>query len=177
MSKVTKSENVPKAMEQKYKTIIEITDKFCAEHLNEEYAQLIRYVIAALCRKRPSPLKKGKADSWACGATHAIGMVNFLFDSSQTPHMRASDLYKNFGISHGTGAAKSKTIRDLLDMYQMDPDWCLPSKMDDNLMVWMLSVDGMIVDIRHMPRDVQEIAFEKGLIPYIPDDKEDDEDG
>jgi hypothetical protein len=28
------------------------------------------------------------------------------------------------------------------------------------------------VDVRSMPREVQEIAFEKGLIPHIPDDKE-----
>jgi len=39
-------------------------------------------------------------------------------------------------------------------------------------MVWMLSVNGLIVDVRSMPREVQEIAFEKGLIPYIPDDKD-----
>jgi hypothetical protein len=36
----------------------------------------------------------------------------------------------------------------------------------------MLSVNGMMVDIRGMPREVQEIAFEKGLIPYIPDDRQ-----
>ncbi|HEY6539510.1 MAG TPA: hypothetical protein VIZ18_01170 [Ktedonobacteraceae bacterium] len=32
---------------------------------------------------------------------------------------------------------KSKQIRDLLGMYQMDPDWTLPSKIDDNLLAWM----------------------------------------
>ncbi len=36
----------------------------------------------------------------------------------------------------------------------------------------MLSVNGMIVDIRNLPREAQEMAFEKGLIPYIPDDNE-----
>ena len=172
MSKVTKSEKIPKAMEPKYQTIVGITDPFCAKHLNDEYAQLIRYAVAALCRKRPSPLSKGRENSWACGVTHAIGMVNFLFDDSQTPHMRASDIYKKFGVSQNTGLAKSKVVRDALDMYQMDPDWCLPSLLDDNLMVWMLSVDGMIVDIRHMPRDTQALAFEQGLIPYIPADQE-----
>jgi hypothetical protein len=29
-----------------------------------------------------------------------------------------------------------------------------------------------IVDLRTMPREVQEIAFEKGMIPYIPADQE-----
>ena len=38
----------------------------------------------------------------------------------------------------------------------------------ENPLIWILSVNGYMVDIRYMPREVQEIAFEKGLIPYIP---------
>jgi len=171
MGQVKKSENVPKAMQDKYREVVELTDNFSTEYLNEEYAQLIRYVVAALCRKRPSPLAKGKANSWACGATHAIGLVNFLFDKSQTPNMSATDLYKNFGVAESTGQGKSKTIRDYLDMYQSDPNWTLASHLDSNPMAWMLSVNGLIVDIRTMPHEAQEIALEKGLIPYIPDDE------
>lgn len=170
MAQMKKSENVPQAMQEKYQAIIELTDSFANEHLNEEYAQLIRCLTAALCRKRPSPLEKGKPNTWACAITHAIGTVNFLFDKSQTPHVRSSELYKHFGISESTGQSKSKLIRDMLDMGQFDPNWTLPSKIAGNPLVWMLSVNGMIVDIRSMPREAQEIAFEKGLIPYIPGD-------
>lgn len=35
-------------------------------------------------------------------------------------------------------------------------------------MSWMLSVYGMVVDIRTMPREMQEIVLEKELIAYIP---------
>lgn len=49
--------------------------------------------------------------------------------------------------------------------------WTLPGLMEDNPMVWMLEVNGMIVDIRRMPREVQEIAYKKGSIPYIPADR------
>ncbi|GFO74574.1 hypothetical protein BPLS_P2710 [Bathymodiolus platifrons methanotrophic gill symbiont] len=171
MGQVKKSENVPKSMQEKYKAIVELTDCFSEENLNEEYTQLIRYAVAALCRKRPSPLEKGKANSWACGVTHAIGMVNFLFDKSQTPHIGAADLYEKFGVARNTGQGKSKIIRDYLGMYQSDPNWTLASNLDSNLMAWMLSVNGMIVDIRTMSREAQEIALEKGLIPYIPDDE------
>jgi len=171
MAQVKKSENVPKAMQDKYREVVELTDSFSAEYLNDEYAQLIRYVVAALARKRPSPLAKGKANSWACGATHAIGMVNFLFDKSQTPNMSAADLYKIFGVGQSTGQGKSKTIRDYLNMYQSDPNWTLASNLASNPMAWMLSVNGLIIDIRTMPREAQEIALEKGLIPYIPDDE------
>ena len=35
----------------------------------------------------------------------------------------------------------------------------------------MAEVNGYLVDLREMPREVQEIAFEKGMIPYIADDR------
>ena len=38
-------------------------------------------------------------------------------------------------------------------------------------MVWMVSVNGFFMDIRHAPRALQEEAFGKGLIPYIPADR------
>lgn len=43
----------------------------------------------------------------------------------------------------------------------------MAGRLESNPLVWMLSVNGMIVDIRDMPREAQEIAFEKGYIPYI----------
>lgn len=175
MAKVKKSENVPKAMQATFDSIVAITDEFANQHLNDEYAQFIRYAVAALCRKRPSPLAKGRDKTWACGITHAIGMVNFLFDSSQDPHISAKELYKAFGVSSSTGQAKSKLVRDALNTHQMDPNWCLSSKLDNNLMAWMISVNGLMVDARSMPRYIQEEAFAKGLIPYLPDSGPDNE--
>jgi hypothetical protein len=175
MAKSKQSETVPKAMEEKFNSIVELTDEFARQHLNEEYAQLIRTATAALCRKRPSPLEKGQAKTWAGGITHAIGMVNFLFDSSQNPHISASELYQWFNIGASTGQGKSKLVRDTLKMRQFDPDWCLPSRIDDNPMVWLLSVNGFLMDIRQAPLGAQIEAFRQGLIPYIPGHKEESE--
>ncbi len=175
MAKSKKSEAVPKAMEAKFNAIVELADEFARQHLNNEYAQLIRQATAALCRKRPSPLEKGQAKTWACGITHAIGMVNFLFDSSQTPHISASELYKWFGVADSTGQGKSKLVRDTLKMHQLDPDWCVPSMVDRNPLIWMLSVNGFIMDIRNAPLGAQVEAYRKGLIPYIPGHQENSE--
>ena len=172
MAKVTRSENVPERMRTRFDSIVAITDKVCNRYLNDDYAQLARQATAALCRKRPSPLEGGRVNSWACGIVYAVGFVNFLFDNSQEPHMSAADLCERFGVSKSTGSAKSRVVRDALDMIQLDPNWCLSSLLDDNPLVWMLTVDGLVVDIRHMPRELQELAYEKGLIPYIPDDME-----
>ena len=158
-------------MREKFDQIVAITDQFSATYLNEEYARLIRQAVAALCRKRPSPLEKGKPAVWAGGITHAIGMVNFLFDRSQNPHMSASNLYEAFGIGQSAGQGKSKLARDLLGMYQMDPNWSLQSRIDKNPLIWMVTVNGLMVDVRDMPLEVQKIAYEKGLIPHIPKSK------
>ncbi len=170
MAQIQKSENIPKIMQEKFDCIVAITDDFSQQYLNDEYGKLIRYAIAALCRKRPSPLAKGKDKTWACGITHAIGIINFLFDSSQTPYISAKDLYKWFGVASSTGQSKSKLVRDTLRMHQMDPNWCLPSQLKDNPIAWMISVNGFMIDARYAPREIQEEAYAKGVIPYIPED-------
>ena len=38
-------------------------------------------------------------------------------------------------------------------------------------MAWMIQINGLIVDARHLTRDFQEEALRKGLIPYIPADQ------
>ena len=172
MAKITKNEKVPKDMEYTFNTVVGFTDEFSKEHLNAEYAQLARYATAALCRKRQSPLIGGKANTWACGIIYALGSVNFLFDKSQTPYMNAIDLCKHFGVGKSTGSSKSKIVRDILKMGQLDPNWCLPSKLDDNPIAWMITFNGLLVDARDLPRNIQELAYKKGLIPYIPADRE-----
>ena len=88
-----KSKKVPKEMQDIYLSITKITDEFSQQYLNDEYAEFIQYAVAELSRKRPSPLLKGKHNIWACAITHAIGVANFLDDSSQTPYVKASKLY------------------------------------------------------------------------------------
>jgi len=169
MTKRSTSQNVPKEMQERFDEITQLTDAFSQEHLNDEYAQRCRELTATLCRKRPSPLVRGKANTWACGIIHALGMVNFLYDASQTPHIPTRKIWEYFGLSSSTTQSKSKQIRDLLNISQLDTDWTLPSMMEKNPLAWMIQVNGLIVDARHMPREIQVEAFLKGLIPYIPD--------
>jgi len=161
-------EKVPKALAEKFTAITTLTDAFCAKHLNDEYQQLIQRVVGALARKRPSPLLKGREHVWAAAAVHAVGRANFLDDPSQTPHCRSKVIFEYFGIAEGTGQGKSKEIRDILAMGRLSPEWTLPSQLADNPMVWMLRVNGLMVNIRHAPIELQRLAFEKGLIPYVP---------
>jgi hypothetical protein len=55
--------------------------------------------------------------------------------------------------------------RVFYSILRFDPAWALHSKVGANPMIWFLDVNGLIVDIRHMLREAQAVAFEKGLIP------------
>jgi hypothetical protein len=54
----------------------------------------------------------------------------------------------------------------------MDPEWSLRIRVDLNPMVWMIQVNGFMVDARSLEREIQEEALRKGLIPYIPERKQ-----
>jgi hypothetical protein len=152
-------------------SLVGMTDSFCNEFLNEEYAALCRKLATALARKRPSPLLQGRLETWACGVVRTIGWVNYLDDRSQLPHLKLPFIDKAFGVAESTGQGKSKLIRKMFKIGNFDPKWTLPSKLDDNPRIWMLNVNGFLMDIRSAPREVQEVAYEKGLIPYIPADR------
>jgi len=148
--------------------IVQLTDEFCHDHLNDEYAELCRKLVDKLSRKRPSPLLRGKPKSWASGVIRTIGWVNFLDDPATQPHLPFTFIDQVLGVGQSTGQGKSREIRRLLKISTCDTDWTLPSRMDDNPLAWLLEVDGFVLDVRHAPKEIQEIAFQKGLIPYIP---------
>jgi len=52
-----------------------------------------------------------------------------------------------------------------------DHHWCLPSKIDDSSLTWMITFNGFIIDARSLPREIQEVAYKKGIIPYIHADR------
>ena len=172
MPSKTNSLTVPEVMQSRYDEISALTDVLCREKLNEEYTQVYREMTAILARKRPSPLTSGHAKSWACAIAYTVGAVNFLFDKSQTPHLCADELCAWFGLSKSTGGNKSRQIKQMLKIGLMDSQWTLPSRMDDNPIAWMVTVNGLIMDARSLPRPLQEEAYRKGLIPYIPGEKD-----
>ena len=87
--------------------------------------------------------------------------------------MTTADLCARFGVGQSTASAKARVISQALDTSRIDPEWLLPSLMENNPLIWMAEVNGMLVDLRDMPREVQQIAFDKGMIPYVPADRDD----
>jgi len=123
--KTDREPSIPEAANPAYDTIVALTDAICREHLTEEYRALCRKLAAALARKRPSPLTRGKPEVWACGIVRTIGWVNFLDGGSEQPHMKLTAIDKAFGVAESTGQGKAKAIRDLLKIRQFDFRWIL----------------------------------------------------
>jgi Domain of unknown function (DUF6398) len=168
MTNPTLLNSVPKMMLPVYERIVALTDDVCGKHLNSEYRDLARAMTAALCRKRPSPLTSGQPRTWAGGIVYVLGRINFLNDKSNDPYMSTADLCSAFGVSEGTVHAKARVIEKAVGARALDPRWTLPSLVEQNPLVWMAEVNGLLVDLRWMPREVQEVAFAKGIIPYLP---------
>jgi hypothetical protein len=168
-----KSTQVPKNMAALYAELTTLTDKFCAAHLDEHYALLARQALAALCRKRPSPLLKGKPETWACGVIYAIGQANFLSDKASQPHMNMADLCGHFGISTSTGNGKAKLISSAVGIQMFDNTWLTPAMQAKNPMAWKVMCNGFIVDARQLPVHVQEQCVARGLIPHVVPPAED----
>lgn len=162
---------VPKAMAEKYNEIAEIITQFSKEMLNEEYQELCLKALSKLCRKRPSPLLKGRINTWACGIVYAIGSNNFIFDKSQAINLTAAEIAQWFGLSKSTAGSKASEISRILHISFMNSEYVLKSMMDSNPAIWLFEINGYLMDIRNAPYDTQKEAYERGLIPYIPDDK------
>ncbi len=158
-------------MQPTYNEITTLTNVVCRDHLNDEYAMLARKMAAALARKRPSPLERGRTAVWAAAIVYALGYVNFLFDKSQVPHLKADELADLFGVSQKTAANKARQIREILKIGQADPNWWLPSRMDKNSLAWLVVINGLVVDARSLPREIQEELARRELIPFVPDKK------
>ena len=162
---------VPQQQSELFNKIIELTDSFCAQYLNDEYLDLCREMAAALCRKK-SLAKNGRPESWAGGIVHALGSINFLFDKASEPYLPVADIAKGFNTSMATVAAKSKIIRDKFELMYFDPNWSLPSKMDDNPLAWMVTINGFLCDVRELSLELQQELVDEGIIPYIPEPRQ-----
>jgi Domain of unknown function (DUF6398) len=158
---------VPSKLHARFREIVAVTDAFCDAHLNPEYRGICRNLAAAAC-SIGLPVTSGKAAGWAAGVVAAVGFANFLGDPSQPFHMTTEEMARNIGVSPATLHNKSKQIRNRLDIRRFDPRFSTTEMVERNPLTWMFTVNGLPMDIRRAPREVQEEAFRRGLIPRIP---------
>lgn len=147
--------------------IVALTTRFCAEHLDDEYGALCAKLLRRLARKRPLPLETGQIRVWIGAVLYAIGQINFLFDPTQHPHMNFDDLSRLTGVSKSALGTKARLIMNLLRIMPLDPEYCRQEILAQNPLAWMVTVDGIVVDARTLPVEVQAELAQRGLIPNI----------
>jgi hypothetical protein len=160
-------QEVPQKLRPRFAEIVALTDRFCTAHLDEEFKRLCRAMAVVLCREC-FPVTSGKAAGWAAGIIYSVGWVNFLGDPSQPHHMKAEDMAHAAGVSSATLMNRARIIRERLGLHRMDPRWSTTDRLEHNPLVWMIVVDGLPYDIRMAPRRIQEEAYRRGLIPFVP---------
>jgi Domain of unknown function (DUF6398) len=99
------------------------------------------------------------------GAIYAVGWVNFLFDRSHEPYLSADDLSRLLEVPKSTMAGKSKRIRDELGLDGLDFEFCRREMLELNPLAWLVQVNGVLVDARMLPPEIQHEAHARGLIP------------
>ncbi len=158
---------IPIELADKVAAIVAVTDSACEQHLDAEYAKLCRSLVERLARVSPSPLLRGDPGIWAAGVVHTVGWINFLFDRSQAPYLRADELAERLGVAKSTIANKSARIRALLRLSWYEPDLTRSSMLERNPFAWLVSVNGIPVDARTLPSELQDEARRLGLIPDL----------
>ncbi len=121
-------------LQKRIDELITMTNQFCTEYINEEYAELCKLMIEKLGRKRSvKPLASGRLNIWAAAVVYTIGTNNFLFDKSFQPYIPSSTIHEYFGTKQSTVSAKSALIRQTLKLSsRFDPEFSTKRSMENN---------------------------------------------
>ena len=122
---------------------------------------------AAHARSRDRGLARGDARIWAAGVVYAAGRINFLFDPTQTPHLTAKQLAERLGVAQTTMANKAGLINRTLKIGIFEPELTGIAVLEQHPMAWIVEVDGLLVDARMLPPELQDEARRLGLIPDL----------
>jgi hypothetical protein len=158
---------VPKALRDEVGQMRGLTDGFCAEFLDEEYARLCRVLMGMLARKRPSPLARGDLRVWAAAVIYTVGANNFLSDRNSEPYLSTADLARLTGVATSTMANKAGAIRRCLGLDPLEPELCRRELLEDHPYAWCVEVDGILIDVRGLPAAVQDEARRRGWVPDV----------
>jgi hypothetical protein len=165
---MTENVRIPAAMQERAAEVIAVTDEVCLNDLNAEYAKLARRLVARLARKRPSPMTRGDARIWAAGALYVLAQVNFLFDRTQSPHMTAAELATAVGVKQTTMANKAGLINRSLGIGIFEPELTRVAMLEQHPVAWIVELsNGLLVDARTLPEELQAEARRLGLIPDL----------
>jgi hypothetical protein len=112
-----------------------LTDRFCEQHLDDEFRELCRSMAVALAQKGLSI--ESEPAEWAAGILSAIAWVNLLDEPGRPLHITAEWIARATGVSLTTLTTRACVIRDSLDLLRMTPRWSTQRLAEFNLLGWI----------------------------------------
>ena len=85
--------------------------------------------------------------------------------------MTMESLCAGFGVGSSTAGNKAADIRKMLKFRQSSAEYSLRALIKRDVLIWTASVNGVVTDIRHAPRDAQEALFAFGRSQIFPTTK------
>ncbi len=82
--------------------------------------------------------------------------------------MTADQLSEAFGVAKSTMGSKARQVRDLLRISPFSPEFQRADVAEQNPLAWIIAVNGVAMDARHAPMDIQAEAYQRGLISNVP---------
>ena len=112
-------------------------------------------------------MARGEAKIWAGGVIYVIGRQNFLFDPSQRPHRTVEQISAGIGVPKSTLGNKAALICKTLKITRLTYDYHRKDMLAQDPLVWMIEVNGFLMDARKAPPEVQAELRRRGIIPDI----------
>jgi hypothetical protein len=105
----------------------------CDDTVRDDFIALCLTLVDKMCRKRPSPLERGKLPIWISAVIHAVGTMNFMFDHAQDIYVSPRELAAYFDSAASSVTTRSKVVRDMFKMTLTKPDWILPGRFNSTM--------------------------------------------
>lgn len=119
-------------VKQKEQEILKLTNRFCLEHLNMEFASLCEKLVKKMSRQATVLFVEGRTDVWAASVIHALGSINFLFDKSFDPFVESHQIAEFYNLSDKTVSEISDKILQTLDIQMFNTEFSTQYSLTNN---------------------------------------------
>jgi hypothetical protein len=147
---------IPSFMEKRYEELIAEFDAACAAHLTPEFLVPGQAMIRALCVSSLAPLK-GRASHWIAAVVWALETLNY----AEPPHAE-EEIGGWFRTAAKSVVSRGNTILSVLQAQPHDPRWSFSTQA--NPWACLVKVNGVLIDLRRLPPEVQQAAVAQGVI-------------
>lgn len=131
--------------------------QFCLPTLGSEFHGMAIKLCRKLDERRSGLLRTGKPELWASAIVHTVGILNFLFDPTFEPMIKAEDISQYYEVNHTLMLSKSKFIREKEDLGLQSEEFLVENTKLNNPLKKYTVIGGIIVRKDDIPESHRSI--------------------